>query len=323
VTFECKERNETAGPTPAPPAKDDMTEQHSQAPERSGGHSPAVPIAMLLVAMLSVQWGASIAKALFPILGATNMAVLRILFSTLFMAIALRPWKIRLDRGNWRALLLYGLALGSMNLTFYQALERIPMGIAVAIEFVGPLGVVIATSRRAVDFLWALLAIAGLALLTPLGPDSHDLDPVGMGFALLAGLFWAIYILAGKRAGQDHGSRSAAAGMLISSALALPFGVATASPVSVLLPVLPLVLAVGLLSGAIPYTLEMVALRRMRPGTFGILMSLEPAIAAMLGALTLQEHLPLVHWVAICAVMTASAGAVLTAARTVRVADAP
>jgi len=286
--------------------------------------SPLLAIAMLLVAMLSVQGGASIAKTLFPVLGATNVAVLRILFSTLFMAVVLRPWKIRLNRDNWRPLLLYGVTLGTMNLSFYQALERIPLGIAVAIEFVGPLGVAIAASRRTVDFLWALLALAGLALLTPIGPDSHDLDPVGMGFALLAGLCWAVYILAGQRAGQDHGPRSAAVGMVISSFIALPFGVASASSLSVLLPVLPLALAVALFSSALPYTLEMIALPRLPAATFGILMSLEPAIAAIIGALVLQEHLPLLHWVAILAVMGASAGAVLTAAtRAVRTTDAP
>ncbi len=286
------------------------------------GH-PFAAIAMLLVAMLSVQGGASLAKGLFPLLGPTNTAVLRILFSSLFMAVVLQPWKIRLNRDNWQALLLYGVALGMMNLSFYQALARIPLGIAVAIEFVGPLGVAIATSRRMVDLLWALLALAGLALLTPIGPESQNLAPVGMGFALLAGLCWAVYILAGQRAGHDHGPRSAAAGMVLSSIIALPFGIASAGDLSVLLPILPLALAVALLSGALPYTLEMVALPRLPAATFGILMSLEPAIAAIIGALVLKEHLPLPQWVAIFAVMGASSGAVLTAMTRARTTDAP
>lgn len=278
---------------------------------------------MLLIAMIAVQWGASLAKGLFPVLGSTGAATLRILFGAVFLAIILRPWKIRLTADNWRALLLYGVSLGIMNLSFYKALDTIPLGIAVAIEFTGPLGVAIATSRRAIDFLWIALAIAGLALLTPWAPGSHDLDLAGIGYALFAGLCWAVYILAGKRAGQDHGHRAAGAGIIVASIVALPIGIAQAGSTLLTLSVLPLVLAVALLSSAIPYSLEMVALRRLPAATFGTLMSLEPALAALMGYMLLGEMLPLPHWVAILAIMAASAGATLAATRTARIIDTP
>ena len=282
-----------------------------------------LPIAMLLVAMISVQWGASLAKGLFPVLGSTGTATLRILFGAVFLSILLRPWTIRLTRDNWRPLLLYGVSLGLMNLSFYKALESIPLGIAVAIEFTGPLGVAIALSRRAIDFLWIALAVAGLALLTPWTPGSADLDPGGIGFALFAGLCWAIYILAGKKAGADHGPRAAAAGMVIAAMVARPIGVGVTGDSLFTLAVLPAALAVALLSSAIPYSLEMVALRRLPAATFGILMSFEPALAALMGHVLLGEHLSLLHWAAILTIMAASAGVTLTATRAVPITDAP
>lgn len=292
-------------------------------PSQQQNNPIGLPVAMLLIAMISVQWGASLAKGLFPILGSTGTATLRILFGAVFLAILLRPWKIRLTADNWRAVLLYGVALGIMNLSFYKALDTIPLGIAVAIEFTGPLGVAIATSRRAVDFLWIALAVAGLALLTPWAPGSDELDLAGIGYALFAGLCWAIYILAGKRAGQDHGHRAAGAGIIVASLVALPIGIAQSGSALLTLSALPMALAVALLSSAIPYSLEMVALRRLPAATFGTLMSFEPALAALMGYLLLSERLSLLHWTAILAIMAASAGATLTATRAARIIDTP
>lgn len=275
----------------------------------------AMPIACLIAGMISVQSGTSLAKGLFAALGSGGTAMLRIIFAAMMMAILFQPWKIRLRRDNWLPLFCYGMALGAMNISFYKSLETVPLGIAVAIEFIGPLGVVIISSRRNVDFLWAVLAISGLLMLVPWGEESHNIDITGAAYALLAGLFWAIYIIAGKRAGQDHGSRSAAFGMIIAAIIALPVGLAQSGAALFNVALLPIALAVALLSSALPYSLEMVALPRLPSVTFGTLLSLSPAIAALAGYLWLDEHLPPEHWAAIAAIMAASAGATLTAIR--------
>ena len=286
-----------------------------QTGQKAQGRAMGLSIAALLVGMLSIQLGAAIAKGLFPLLGAAGTASLRILFAALFLAIALTPWKVRPTRATIGPLLLYGLVLGLMNLSFYKALATIPLGLAVAIEFIGPLGVAIAFSRRRVDLLWAGLAVTGLFLLLPFGIGDADTDPVGIGWALGAGLCWALYILAGKRTSQDHGYRAAALGMAIGALAILPAGVAVADRVLAHPQTLLFVAAVALLSSALPYTLEMIALRHVPAGTFGTLMSLEPALGALAGAIWLREHLPLTQWIAIAAIMAASAGATWTASR--------
>jgi inner membrane transporter RhtA len=274
-----------------------------------------LPIGMMLIAMVSVQSGASFAKSLFPSIGAEGATTLRLAISAAIMTAVWRPWKIRLTRANARPLIGYGLALGTMNLTFYLALRTIPLGVAVAIEFVGPLTVALVQSRRTIDFLWVALAVGGLVLLLPIGHLSTGLDPVGAGFALVAGVCWALYIVFGQKAGSLHGGRTVAVGALIAAVLVVPFGIARAGP-SLLNPaVLPVGLLVALLSSAIPYSLEMFALTRMPTRIFGTLMSLEPAVGALAAFLIIGERLSPIQLIAIALVITASVGTVAAGER--------
>jgi inner membrane transporter RhtA len=207
-------------------------------------------------------------------------------------------------------ILVYGVALGTMNFVFYMALRTIPLGIAVALEFTGPLAVALAGSRRRTDFLWIALAVFGLLMLLPVARTEHSLDPVGVAFALAAGLCWALYIIFGQKAGRAHGPSASTWGMLIAASFTVPLGVVLGGR-DVLSPaVLPMGLAVAVLSSAFPYTLEMIALRQLATKTFGTLMSLEPAIAACAGLVFLNERLTATQWLGIVAVMIASMGTV-------------
>lgn len=281
-------------------------------------------IAGMMIAMISVQSGASLAKLLFPLFGSGGTAAMRIIFAALLLALLFRPWKARLTRNNWQPILFYGATLAAMNISFYAAIARIPLGIAVAIEFVGPLSVAIASSRKPTDFLWIALAVAGLTLLTPWSPESANLDRLGLLLALCAGMCWALYIIFGKWAGQHHGPRAASLGMIVAAIFALPVGIAEVGTALFDPQLLALATAVALLSSAIPYALEMVALRHLPAATFGILLSLEPALGAIAGYVVLHEALNLTQWTAIVAIMAASAGAAVTAAtHSPRIRDAP
>jgi inner membrane transporter RhtA len=271
-----------------------------------------LPLAALIVAMISLQVGASIAKGLFPIIGAEVTVTLRLLLSALLLTIVFKPWRARITRANWLAVTVYGAALACMNYTFYMALRTVPLGIAVALEFVGPMAVAMMWSRRPIDFLWVILAIVGLLLLLPFTEASNGLDPTGVMLALAAGVCWAIYIVVGQKAGRDHGGLAAVLGVLIAATLVTPVGLAHVSPSLFAWAVVPMALAVGVLSSAIPYTLEMFALRRLPTHTFGILMSLEPALAAVTGFLLIRETLAPLHIGAIVIIVLASAGAALT-----------
>jgi inner membrane transporter RhtA len=279
------------------------------------GAMPALTSILLIVAaMASIQAGAALAKlTLFPAVGAQGTTALRVALAALILLAVWRPWRA-LPRGaaaGW--IVLYGAVMGVMNLLFYMALTTIPLGVAVALEFTGPLAVAIAGSRRRLDFLWILLAAAGVILLLPLGGLTAALDPVGIALALGAGACWALYILFGKRAGAAGTGRSTALGMTVAALIVAPVGYASAGA-SVLAPaLLPAALAVAVLSSALPYSLEMVALRRLPQRTFGILMSLEPALGALSGLILLGERLTVVQSLAIAAVMAASVGSAATA----------
>jgi inner membrane transporter RhtA len=271
-----------------------------------------LPIGVLFVAMCSIQMGAALAKTLFPQIGAAGTTALRLSIAALILLPVWRPWRVRPTRREARMLAVYGVSMGVMNLVFYQALTRIPLGIAVALEFTGPLVLAMASSRRAVDFLWIVLAASGLAALLPLGASSKPLDPLGILCALAAGVCWAIYIMSGQRAGNAHGGQTTAIGTVIAACIILPVGVLQAGTAMFSPAILPLACAVALLSSALPYSLEMFALTRIPTRTFGVLMSIEPALGALSGLVFLDETLSVVQWVAIACIMAASAGSAAT-----------
>ncbi|MGE3477054.1 MAG: EamA family transporter [Rhodospirillaceae bacterium] len=271
-----------------------------------------VPLAGLIVAMLSLQVGASIAKTLFPSIGPEGATTLRLVLSAVLLTAVLRPWRARITKSNWRAVAVYGASLAGMNLAFYTALKTIPLGIAVALEFSGPMAVAMIWSRRPIDFLWVTLAVVGLLLLLPISAASRALDPAGVMYALIAGVCWAIYIVAGQKAGRDHGPLTAVLGLLIAATLITPVGLSTAGAALFSWSFVPAGIAVAILSGALPYTLEMYALRRLPTHTFGTLMSLEPALGAVTGFILMQETLAPLHIGAIVIIVLASAGATFT-----------
>ncbi|HCH0430085.1 TPA: EamA family transporter [Pseudomonas aeruginosa] len=226
-----------------------------------------LPVGLLLIAMASIQSGASLAKSMFPLVGAQGTTALRLFFAALILLLLLRPWRKRLSLQSLRSVVVYGIALGGMNLLFYLSVRTVPLGIAVALEFTGPLLVAILSSRRLLDFLWIGLAVFGIWLLLPLGNSAEPLDLVGVAHA-----------------GAD----------LLDPAL------------------IPLALGVAVLSTALPYTLEMVALTRLPARTFGTLMSIEPAFGALSGLLFLGERLSPTQWLAIGAIILASVGTTLS-----------
>ena len=271
-----------------------------------------VPIGVLLVAMISIQSGAAFAKGLFPRVGAPGVTALRIALASLMLTAVWRPWRLRPTRREARSIVIYGLAMGWMNFFFYLSLSRIPLGIAVALEFTGPLAVAMATSRRAVDFAWIALAALGLWALLPLGFGSESLSPTGTAYALAAGLCWAVYILFGQRSGDSHAGQIAALGTLVGALVIVPIGVAQAGRLMFEPAILPAACGVALLSSALPYSLEMFALPRLPTRTFGVLMSLEPALGALSGLCLLGEHLTALQWAAVGSIMLASGGSAAT-----------
>ncbi|EFM19518.1 threonine/homoserine exporter RhtA [Pantoea sp. PNT01] len=271
-----------------------------------------LPIAVLLIAMLSLQGGASLAKSLFPSVGATGITALRLGFGTLILCVIFKPWRLRFSREQRLPLLMYGLALGTMNFTFYLAIRTVPLGVAVGLEFTGPLALALFGSRRPLDFVWVLLAVIGLWFLLPFGTGMTAIDPLGAALAVSAGACWAIYILAGQRAGAEHGPATVAIGSLIASVIFVPLGLTFAESGIWTWAVMPIALLVALLSSAIPYSLEMIALTRLPARIFGTLMSLEPAMAAFSGMLFLGETLTGLQWLALLAIIIASAGSTLT-----------
>jgi inner membrane transporter RhtA len=271
------------------------------------------PVALVLLAVGSVQFGAALAKTLFDEAGPGGIVLLRMLFAAAVLAIIWRPKARGRSAADLWLVAAFGLTLAGMNLAFYAALDRIPLGVAVTFEFVGPLGVAVAASRRRLDLLWVALAAAGILLLADFG-DFGGLDATGVALALLAGGFWAAYILLSARTGQTFpGGSGLALAMIVASALLAPVGIADAGGALLDPHVLALGLAVAMLSSAIPYSLELEALRRLPAGVFGVLMSLEPAIAALAGYVVLGETLGVREVAAIGFVVVASAGAARSA----------
>ena len=264
-------------------------------------------ITYVLVGILSVQFGAAVAKDLFDRIDPTAMVFLRLLTSALVLLAIARPARRGRTREDWLVVAAFGATLGLMNWAIYQSFARIPLGIAVTIEFVGPLAIAVVGSRRARDLVWVGLAGVGVALL---GFEPEGVTVPGVLFALLAGASWAAYILLSASTGRRWPGLD---GLAVASVLAtvLLAGPAVATGGSALLEpdILALGAAVGLLSSVIPYSFEMAALRTLRPAVFGILMSLEPAVAALAALVVLQEMLAPVQWLAMACVIVASVGA--------------
>jgi len=280
---------------------------------KSPTRAALAPVAAILLAVFSVQGGATIAKGLFPVIGAAGTTAVRIGLSALILLTVFRPPVHRLTAAQWRAVVPYGVSIGVMNLVFYQALVRIPLGLAVTLEFVGPLGVAIVSSRRARDGVWVALAAIGIALITPWQAASN-IDPLGVAIALGAGGCWAAYIVLGGRVSRVlTGGVAVAAGMSIATLTVLPFAVAGGGLVSFVPRLYAAGVALAVLSSALPFTLEMHALGALPGRTFSILMSLEPAVAALCGLVLLGEHLTTSQWLAVGLVIAASVGATVTA----------
>jgi inner membrane transporter RhtA len=266
------------------------------------------PTVLVIVAVGSVQFGSALAKTLFDQVGPGGIVFLRLLLAALVLTLIWRPTIKGHGRRDLWLVFWFGVCLACMNMAFYASLDRIPLGVAVTFEFVGPLGVAVWGSRRATDLVWVALAAIGIVLLSDFG--SSDLDALGVGFALLAGAFWAAYILLSARVGRVFpGGSGLALSMVVGAVLLVPVGVADAGADLLAIGVLATALAVSLLSSAIPYTLEMEALRRLPEAVFGVLMSIEPAVAALAGFLVLGESLSTREVVAILFVVAASAGA--------------
>jgi inner membrane transporter RhtA len=269
------------------------------------------PTGLVLLSIGSVQLGAAIAKGLFEELGPTGTVFLRVGFAALVLLILWRPSLKGYTRRDYLVAGLFGLALAAMNMTLYLALDRIPLGAAVTLEFAGPLGVAVAGSRRLTDLVWAVLAAAGILLLAPLNIlEDTNLDPVGVALALLAGCFWASYILLSARTGSAFpGGTGLVIALCVGTVALIPVGIAGGG-MALLDPGLLLTgFGVAMLTSAIPYSLEMEALRWLPARVFGVLMSLEPAVAALVGFVVLGERLGLRVLAAVVLVTVAAAGA--------------
>lgn len=277
----------------------------------------ALPLLAVLGSVTALGIGTSFAKQLFPQVGSLGTSALRVGFSALLLLLLWRPWRWPLSGADAKSLLRYGMALGCMNLMFYQSLQTIPFGVAVAIEFSGPLAVAMWSSRKPIDFVWVALAVLGLGLLLPLGHDVTQLDPTGVAFALGAAVCWAAYIVFGKRLGHLHAGHSVALGLSVAALTVVPFGIWQAGSALLDPHILLFGLGVAAVSSALPISLEMMALKRLPQEAFGILTSMEPAVAALLGLFMLDEHLSALQWLAIACIMLAAAGSSLTARRVV------
>jgi inner membrane transporter RhtA len=268
--------------------------------------SIALPVGVLAIAMVSVQVGAALVKGLFPAVGVAGATTLRLAIASVLLAAVWRPWRLRPTAREAGSIVVYGVAMGCMNFCFYSALSRIPLGIAVALEFTGPLAVAIAASHRALDYVWVALAALGLLALLPMG---H-------GAVSGVGVCWALYIVFGRKAGDAHGGITTAVGTLIGALVIAPIGVVQAGGSLFNPAVLPAALGVAVLSSALPYSLEMFALTRIPTRTFGVLMSAEPALGALSGLAFLHERLSLIQWAAVVSIMAASAGSAATSGTT-------
>ncbi len=272
-----------------------------------------------MVSLVTLCAGTSLAKGLFPFVGAEGTTTYRLVFSTLLLMAFWRPWRRAWTWADVPILVLFGATLGLMNLLFYNAIKTVPFGLAIAVEFTGPLAVALWSSKKPLDFVWIVLAVAGMGLILPLGNASGAdmqaaaIDPMGIAYALGAGACWAVYIVVGQRVADRIGAFATPMGMLVAALLVTPVGISVAGS-SLLNPEWMLAgLGIALLSSAIPYSLEMYSLKHLPKQTFSILLSLEPAVGALAGWLVLSEQLSTQQLGAIGLIMAASMGSAMTA----------
>ena len=272
-----------------------------------------------MVSLITLCAGTSLAKGLFPFVGAEGTTTYRLVFSTILLMAFWRPWRRAWTLADAPILVLFGATLGLMNLLFYSAIKTVPFGLAIAVEFTGPLAVALWSSKKPLDFVWIVLAVAGMGLILPLGNtlgtelQAAAIDPLGIAFALGAGACWAVYIVVGQRVADRIGALATPMGMLVAALLVTPVGISVAGT-SLLNPEWMLAgLGIALLSSAIPYSLEMYSLKHLPKQTFSILLSLEPAVGALAGWLVLSEQLSTQQLCAICLIMLASMGSAMTA----------
>ncbi|XIG76450.1 EamA family transporter [Streptomyces sp. SGAir0957] len=281
--------------------------------DAGGRHTSLGPVGLVLAGCVSVQFGGALAVSLMPRTGAVGVVTLRLVVAALVLMVVCRPKLRGHSRADWGTVVAFGIAMGGMNMIFYQAAARIPLGLAVTFEVLGPLTLSVLASRRLINFLWAGLALCGVFLLGGAGESVGGLDMVGVVCALAAGGMWAAYIIFSARTGRRFPQADGLAlAMAVAAVLSLPLGIVTAGS-RLLDPVtIGLGAAVAVLSSVLPYTLELIALRRLPASTFAVLMSLEPAIAALAGFLVLSQALTWLQALAIALVIGASMGAVRT-----------
>ena len=276
-----------------------------------------------MVSLITLCAGTSLAKGLFPFVGAEGTTTYRLVFSTILLMAFWRPWRRAWTWADAPILVLFGATLGLMNLLFYSAIKTVPFGLAIAVEFTGPLAVALWSSKKPLDFVWIVLAVAGMGLILPLGNtmgadmQAVAIDHVGIAYALGAGACWAVYIVVGQRVADRIGAFATPMGMLVAALLVTPVGISVAGA-SLLNPEWMLAgLGIALLSSAIPYSLEMYSLKHLPKQTFSILLSLEPAVGALAGWLVLSEQLSTQQLGAIGLIMAASMGSAMTAGQRV------
>lgn len=277
--------------------------------------APLLPLAAMVAAMASFQIGAAIAKGLFPEIGLLGTAALRFGLSALMLLAILRPWRVRAGRGPVAAVIALGCSMAMAVICFYSAIQRLPLAIAIALQFLGPLAVAIGASRRPSDLLWAMLAGLGVWMLTAAGGAASGLDLVGVLFALAAAVGWAAYIILGRVAGAGLGSAAAALAVSTGAVITLPIGLLQAGGALFAPEHLPRALTVAVLSSALPFTLELYAMARLPSRTFAVFTCLEPAFAVLVGLIVLHERLALTQLAGVAIVIAGAAGAAWSAGR--------
>lgn len=270
-------------------------------------------LVLLFIAMISMQSSGALAKTLFDQFPVLTISAMRLLLGSLILAVIFKIWQVNFKQVKWPSIISYGIALAGMNALFYLSIHRIPLGIAVAFEFIGPLSVALFHARQKFDFIWVGLAILGLVLLFPFDQAKQSLDLIGIAFALAAGACWALYIIAGQRPSGVSGNHTVCLGMFVGMLSLMPIALFSGMPLQVFEPSnLIYFIALAILASALPFSLEMIALRNLSALSFGTLMSLEPAIAAFSGFIFLSEQLLWTQWLALATIISASIGCTVT-----------